>query len=221
MEMRGTRPVKDDPDSFLRISYGCYGWPDYTTNLQSVGDPKYQPDEAMMIRSGYPDLAPIVNPEKSGWGAPDANASVLVYGVFPSLSGAAKFDFAPEAGAFKAFGGNAIVALSGYRAPFATNGVPLLGPVGFKICRVDLDNPKQLPKDFIRNVVDVPASMQAYGTLALERPIDVKFGPDGALYILDFGRMENKTAIPRYFDGTGRLFRLVPVAENTTTKAAE
>lgn len=73
-------------------------------------------------------------------------------------------------------------------------------------------------KDFIRNTAGVPASMQTYGTVALERPIDVKIGPDGALYILDSGRIENKTGIPRLFPGTGRIFKLMPAGTTQATK---
>jgi hypothetical protein len=47
--------------------------------------------------------------------------------------------------------------------------------------------------------------------MALERPVDVKFGPDGSLYILDMGRMEVKNGKERIFAATGQVFRLVPV----------
>jgi len=43
----------------------------------------------------------------------------------------------------------------------------------------------------------------------LERPIDVKFGPDGSLYILDFGQMEMKNGKPEVKRGTGKIFKLV------------
>jgi glucose/arabinose dehydrogenase len=121
----------------------------------------------------------------------------------------------PEKGPFSEFFHSAIVALDGDRAPFATSGSKEFeGPVGFKVSRVDLDT-KQV-KDFIRNTTGTPASQQPYGTVALERPIDVKFGPDGALYILDFGRMENKNGVPRLFPNTGRIFKLVPTTPPAT-----
>jgi hypothetical protein len=50
--------------------------------------------------------------------------------------------------------------------------------------------------------------MQPFGTVGLERPCDVKVGPDGAIYILDFGRMDNDSGVPRYYPGTGGLFKL-------------
>ena len=205
MELRGTRPVKNDPDCLLRVSSGVwYGWPDYATNGQPVSNSTFQPGPEMMMKSGYPDLSFLIDHERSGLHAPDPKE--LVAGVFPSLSGAAKFDFAPASGPFKELRGSAIVPLDGDRSPFATSGLKLVGRVGFKVVLVDLDS-KQV-KDFIRNTAGVPASMQDYGTVALERPIDVKVGPDGAIYILDFGQMENDEGEPEFHAGTGRIFKL-------------
>ena len=205
MELRGTRPVKDDPDCLLRVSSGVwYGWPDYATNCQPVSNSIFQPGPEMMMKSGYPDLSFLIDHERSGLHAPDAKE--MVAGVFPSLSGAAKFDFAPASGPFKDLRGSAIVPLDGDRSPFATSGLKLAGRVGFKVVLVDLDT-KQV-KDFIHNTAGIPASMQDYGTVALERPIDVKVGPDGAIYILDFGQMENKEGEPEIHAGTGRIFKL-------------
>ena len=37
MELRGTRPVKDDPDAIIRIIRNVwYGWPDFSTDLQPI-----------------------------------------------------------------------------------------------------------------------------------------------------------------------------------------
>lgn len=43
-----------------------------------------------------------------------------------------------------------------------------------------------------------------------ERPVDVEFGPDGLLYVLDFGVLtfyEGQQGFPK----TGRLFRIEPL----------
>ena len=37
------------------------------------------------------------------------------------------------------------------------------------------------------NVMPGPASKQDARLMGMERPIDVKFGPDGAMYIVDYG----------------------------------
>jgi hypothetical protein len=144
----------------------------------------------------------------------------LLFGTFRPLSGASKFDFAPASPAFRKYRGDAIVALFGDRAPYATSGRPLAGPVGYKVVRVNVDSRKV--EDFVHNNKDVPASRIDAGhhggwfgggesekvADALERPIDVKFGPDGAMYILDFGRVQIKNGKPEVKEGTGRIFRL-------------
>jgi glucose/arabinose dehydrogenase len=206
MQTRGTRPIVDDPDTLVHmVREGWHGFPDFSTDFHPISDEKYRPPVSMLIQSGYPEVSPLLNADASGLHLPDS-PQLLVYGIFPSLSGAGKMDFIPSTGPFKELQGNIVVALDGDRAPFATNGLKLLGRQGFKIALVDMDN-RQV-KDFVRNTAGVPVSMQPFGTIGLERPIDVKVGPDGAIYILDFGRMENNSAIPRYYPGTGGLFRL-------------
>jgi hypothetical protein len=44
---------------------------------------------------------------------------------------------------------------------------------------------------------------------ALERPIDAKFGPDGSLYIVDFGKLELRNGKELVTSGSGRIFKLV------------
>jgi hypothetical protein len=97
----------------------------------------------MIIRTGYPELAVIIDQEGSGLVPPDRNA--LLRAIFPALSGAAKMAFIGDTAGdeFKPFRGNVIVALSGDRAPFATGGRPLVGPQGFKVMRVDLDSSRR------------------------------------------------------------------------------
>ncbi len=110
----------------------------------------------------------------------------------------------------KDFTGNAIVALSGDRAPFGTGGLKLIGTPGCKLMRVDVDRKKTY--EFIHNTQELPASrIKNAKPEELERPIDVKIGPDGALYILDLGRMTMKHGRPYVERGTGQIFRLLPV----------
>ena len=210
MEMRGTRPIKDDPDALLRFVPGTwYGWPDYSGDLYPISDARFQPPVQMVIKSGYPDVSGLIDQATSGLLRPDRNT--LLQAALPSLSGAAKMDFVPGSGAFREYRGSAIIALSGDRAPFATSGQKLLSPVGYKVVRVDLDTRQS--KDFVRNTEGVPASKLGKNVMALERPIDVKFGPDGSLYVLDFGQMEMRGGQEHVKAQSGKLFRLVPVGE--------
>ncbi len=214
MEMRGTRPVKDDPDALLRLVPGTwYGWPDYTADLNPVTDSRFQPPVDLIDRTGYPEVRFLIDQEGSHLFPP--NKDTLVQGAFPSLSGAARIDVTPSTGPFKEFRGNVIVALQGDRAPFATSGRKLNGPSGYKVVRVDPDTHQV--KDFIRNTNGGPGSAIARNPDLIERPVDVKFAPDGSLYVLDYGKMQMRDGKERIDPGTGQVFRLVPTAPITET----
>jgi glucose/arabinose dehydrogenase len=210
MELRGTRPVKDDPDVLLRLVPGTwYGWPDFSADLLPITESRFQPGSDLVSRSGYPEISSLIDHAASGLIRPDRNTLLQV--AFPPLSGAAKMDFAPGSGPFKEFRGNAIVALSGDHSPFATNGQKLPAPVGFKVIRVDVDT-RQV-KDFIRNTLNAPGSQLETPGESLERPFDIKFGPDGALYILDMGQVQldangKESIVP----GTGKIYKLTGLA---------
>ena len=211
MQPRGTRPVINDPDAMVYVAAGAdYGWPDRTTDGRSVTDPAFAPPISFLIKSGYSELTPLIDPAGSGippFSMPDFNTRLVAR--FPSLSGAAKMAFVPQAGPFARFGGGTVVALDGDRAPYASGGLKLNGFVGGKVVLVDVDGKVS---DFLYNVAGTPASRQPFGAVGLERPCDVKFSPiDGTLYILDFGQMENDSAKPRYHSGTGAIYKLAPV----------
>jgi glucose/arabinose dehydrogenase len=216
MEMRGTRPVKDDTDALLRLVPGAwYGWPDYTADLQPVSGPAYQPPSELLTPSGYPELRFVIDQDSSRLISP--NRDTLLQAAFPSLSGAARIDIVPGSGPFREFRGNVLVAMSGDRAPFATSGRTLVETVGYKIVRVDPD--MHQVKEFIRNTAGKPRSRAGGSVSLLERPIDVKFGPDGSLYVLDFGAMEMRDGREHVTPGTGQIFRLVPVTQSPVSPA--
>jgi len=218
MEMRGTRPVKDDPDALLRLLTGTwYGWPDYTADLQSVSEPRFQPPQELLARGGYPELRPGIDMESSHLSDPSRNRDILLQAAFPSLSGASRIDVVPSDGPFKEFRRNVIVALRGDRAPFATSGRPLADLPGYKVVRVDPATHQV--RDFIRNTAGKPRSQAGGNISLLERPIDPKFGPDGSLYILDFGQMEMRGSEEHVIPGTGQIFRLVPVSDTPVIPA--
>jgi hypothetical protein len=213
MELRGTRPVKNDPDALVRVILGVtptwYGWPDFSADFLPISDPRFQ-DESLLRPSGYRQLRPLIDRDASNppnkLRAPDRD--LMLHGVFPSQSGGAKLAFIPNEGPFKEFHGSAIVALSGDRAPFATSGLPLRECFGYRVVRVDVD--EKTVTDFVVNTSRMPASKMGKGATALERPIDVKIGPDGSVYILDFGKMIVKGGQEKISAGTGKIFKLSP-----------
>lgn len=214
MEMRGTRPVKDDPNTVLRIPPGggtWFGWPDFSADLVPITDSRFQPPPQMIVRTGYPEVSFLIDHQGSGLIPPDR--ATLVRGVFPSLSGASKMTFVSEQPGFESVNGRLLIALSGDRFPFATNGEKLKGPIGFKIVQLDPDTKRH--SDFVYNTSQKPASKSSRNRLALERPIDVKFGPDGALYIVDLGEVDYRNGKANVKKGTGKVLRMVPTAAAT------
>lgn len=216
MELRGTRPVKDDPDALLKfLPNTWYGFPDFSADLFAISESRFQPP-AQLMKAGYPEVSALIDHTGSALTSPTVFRDAVLFGVFPALSGAAKFDFAPSSGPFREFRGNAIVAMLGDRAPFATSGLPLREPVGYKLVRLDLDT--RQARDFVRNTQSSPTARieRRRRPERLERPIDAKFGHDGKLFILDFGRMEVRGGRERVPAGTGKVFVLEPIESPST-----
>lgn len=222
MELRGTRPILDDPDALLKVSKGTwYGFPDYSTDLQPITESRFQPKGDMiklLVKSGYPEISFLLDQRASN--SPDGLMtpvrSTLLQTTFPSLSGAYNFDFVPPDSAFKEYEGNAIVPLFGDRSPFATSGHELNEPVGFKVVRVDTAT-REI-ENFVRNAKGGPASLLPAGEGLLERPVAVKFGKNGKLYILDFGVAEYKSGKEKVRRGTGCLYVLEPLPKTPSSQ---
>ena len=99
---------------------------------------------------------------------------------FTAHAAANGFDFAAD----ERFGfpGDAFVACFGDAAPVTTRRIV---PAGFKVVRIDMAR---------RQVVDFAVNRIAGGASILphngfERPVDCRFGPDGSLYVVDWGEM--------------------------------
>lgn len=102
------------------------------------------------------------------------------FAVFQPHSSAMGFNFNCSPG----FGpvGDACVAEFGAIIPTNTGGIPLYD-VGHRVSRINMANGEI--STFARNYSGLPAHLTGGG--GFERPIDAVFGPDGALYIADFG----------------------------------
>jgi glucose/arabinose dehydrogenase len=213
MELRGTRPINHDPDGLFQLTIpgSWFGWPDYSRSLEPVNVPKYQPPASMVIPTGYPNVGFVIDHDASKLPPPDRS---MLRAQFDWQSGASKMAFIPRSGPFhkSPFEGQILVALWGDHAPFSTTGQPLSSPLpGYRIVRVDPLFHEV--KDFIYNSQGGPASGLPDGAgQGIERPIDVKFGPGGALYILDFGKARMKHGHLKTDDGTGKIFICEPAA---------
>jgi len=153
------------------------------------------------------ELGFVIDHEASGLEPPDPS---LIAGLHEWNSSPSLLDVAPAS--WGPLAGQLFVAEWGDLAP-PTN--PLRDqPVGYQITRVDPDSGRVVP--FVRNARPGPASAQGAQGQGLERPFDAKFGPDGALYIVDYGiaRINPALAPPYEFPpGTGAIWRVTGQAE--------
>ena len=184
---RGARWIVGDLDDFYEIRDGAwYGWPDFASGIR-LDDPHWGDGGVGRepVLAEFPDPAP-----------PKPVAS------FETHAGANGFSFSPD-GEF-GFEGEAFVALFGDLAPVTTP--RQIVPAGFKVVRVDPDSGGV--NDFAVNRHQGPASKLFHG--GFERPSSCAFGPDGALYVVDFGEIKiapEKGGI-RMKQGTGALWRI-------------
>lgn len=180
------RPIIDEYDPTYRVREGTwYGVPDFSAALEPVTEPKFQPPgqlHAPVSINGEMqerELGFVIDHEASGLEPPDRS---LVLGLHPINSSPSKPDVAPEAWGDMA--GQLFVPEWGDMAWF-TNAMRDK-PAGSRIVAIDTETGELKP--FIRNAKPGPASAQNAAGMGLERPFDVKFGPDGAMYIVDYGQ---------------------------------
>jgi glucose/arabinose dehydrogenase len=187
MDNRSKRHILGDFDDLYLIEEGrWYGWPDFASGIR-LDDPRW--GEGGQGRE--PVLAEF----------PEAQPPMPVVS-FPPHAGANGVAISPG-GSF-GFAGQAFVALFGDLAPITTP--RLATPVGFKVVRVDLEQRSIV--DFAVNRIQGPASKLPHA--GFERPSHCAFGPDGALYITDFGEIDiapEKAGI-RVQAGSGSLWRI-------------
>ncbi|MGH7213271.1 MAG: PQQ-dependent sugar dehydrogenase [Tepidisphaeraceae bacterium] len=191
-DVRGSRPVWGTGDPLWAIDPDnpglWHGWPDFFAGERlDNGDRFTAPGEPQptMVLAEHPNTPP----------APVAK--------LPVHSSADGLDVAPDAFGFP---GQVFVALFGDMAPAVGK---VIAPVGYKVVRVD---PRTgVVEDFALNrggKSDGPASL--LGTGGLERPIAVRFGPDGrSLYVVDFGVLAMHGSKPKPRQGTGVLWRIM------------
>ena len=197
-DVRGSRPVNDVIDASLRIHEGIwYGVPDFSAGREPLTSGKFEvPDslQAPIFLDGKmigKDLGFVIDHEKSGLTPPDPS---VVLGRHEINSSPSMLDVAPAAWGDRA--GHVFIAEWGDLAP-PTN--PLRGkdPSGFQVVEVDPHSGHLT--SFAANAGGGPASARGMKGKGIERPFDVKFGPDGAMYIVDYGMVTiDMSQVPPY-----------------------
>ena len=165
IDERGARFNVGDPDDFYEVEEGrWYGYPDYASGLRlddrSWGD-------------GGRGRAPVI-------AAPPETHPPKPLLTFEPHAASNGFDFC-RSDTF-GFRGDAFVALFGDAAPITTRRIV---PAGFKVARIDMKHRRIM--DFAVNKIAGGASVLPHE--GFERPSHCEFGPDDALYVVDWGEM--------------------------------
>jgi len=186
---RGSRPVWGAGDVLWEVNTGIwYGWPDFSAGkaldkYEEFRPPSTKKNVKPLLRD-YPNVPP----------KPSA-----IFGVHSSANG---LDFSTK-DKF-GFNGEVFVAEFGDMSPGVGK---VLAPVGFKIVRVNVFN--GVIRDFAVNKGKKNGPASQLQTGGLERPVAVKFNPDGsALYVVDFGIMKMTEKGPQPQTGTGMIWKI-------------
>ena len=163
---RGSRPIVNAPDEFLLIRQNIwYGWPDFAGG-EPITSARFRPEGGVQpefLFTNHPNIPP------------------RPLAIFPPYAGLMGFDinydrnFGPYGDVYIAEYGAEDFAIDGYVTPFAA--------FGHRVSRIDMTT--RGITTFAMNKSGFPAIVTGEG--GFEHPIDVQFGPDGALYVLDYG----------------------------------
>ncbi|MDP9069846.1 MAG: sugar dehydrogenase, partial [Actinomycetota bacterium] len=224
-DVRGSRPVQDEFEATYRVEEGTwYGWPDYSAALEPLTDAKFDVPDALQAPVYVGDelqdkeLGFLIDHEASGLKPPDPS---LVLGLHDYQSSPTKLDVAPDS--WGGFAGQLFVTEWGDLAP-ETNPLQDERP-GYRVVRIDPATGQVEP--FVFNAQPGPASEQDALGEGIERPFDVKFGPDGAMYIVDYGvarvnqvRTEQGQVPYEFPPETGAVWKVTQTGAGTATPSA-
>ncbi len=207
-DVRSTRPILDDPDAIYRLREGAwYGWPDYSAALVAITDDRYRAP-ARYFGAPQNRLTNLIDLAASGLEPPDPSLLVAALEPHAALGG---MDTVPDDdGPLAPWAGQLLVSEMGDFRP-TTDPVHADRRAGFQVEAIDLASGRRTV--FARNHgtgVSQPASSLDLKD-GLERPVNVKIGPDGMVYILDFGVFVPEQKSAKVFPKTGKVFRIEPV----------
>jgi glucose/arabinose dehydrogenase len=210
-DIRGSRPVLDDADALYRLTpNGWYGWPDFAGDLTPVTDPQHAVG-AEHSAAGKAGPETLLDLAASHLEAPDRRW--LVYPTEPHAA-ICGITVVPKAGPFAIWAGQILVSEMGDFRP-TTDAIRPDVRAGFQVEMIDPRTGRA--RIFLRNRKtgadgsSLPASALDLEN-GLERPVDVRIGPDGFVYVLDFGVWTPTPDAAKIFPKTGKIFRVEPSA---------
>ena len=187
-DYRGSRPIVNSPDELHNILENMwYGWPDYTAG-EPVTLPRFTPSgraPSEFLLTNHPNVVP------------------RPFAIFPPQSTIMGFDF----NRFETFGniGDIYIAEFGRSELQSEEDPTPYSGAGHRVSKVDIIT--RGVTTFAINRSGFPAAITREGGFG--RPVEVQFGPDGAMYILDMG-----TNLPDQLDffipNTGVIWRITP-----------
>jgi glucose/arabinose dehydrogenase len=182
---RGSRPIANAPDEFFTVSQGIwYGWPDYAGG-DPVNLPRFTPEGGRtpeLLLKNVPNIPP----------EPQA--------TFPANSNIMGFDF--DYSGFGTYGDVYIAEYGSIGLQISPENVSFAG-AGHRVSKIDMKT--RTVSTFAINQSGFPSYITQGGGLG--RPVDVVFGPDGALYVLDMG-IEERGERGRLIPNTGVIWRI-------------
>lgn len=182
---RGSRPVANAPDEFFAVTQDTwYGWPDYAGG-EPVSLPRFTPegrDTPELLLKNIPNTPPTP------------------YATFPSNSNIMGFAF--DYNYFGAYG-DVYIAEYGSRGLEVNQSNISYAGSGHRVSRIDMRT--RTVSTFAINQSGFPAYISQSGGFG--RLIDVVFGPDRALYILDKG-LEERGNLGVLIPNTGVIWRI-------------
>jgi glucose/arabinose dehydrogenase len=185
-DVRGSRPIANAPDEIYYVEPGVwYGWPDYSAG-EPVTLPRFQPEgrhQPEFLLAEHPNIPP------------------KPYAEFSSHSSIMGFDINYN----ESFGpiGDLYIAEFGSLGPLTMGPSAPYRGIGHKISKID-QNTREIIT-FASNKSGLPAlTMEDSG---FGRIVDVTFGPEGAMYVLEIG-ISDPNIINQYIPNSGMLWRI-------------
>lgn len=187
--IRGSRPIANAQDDFHMVRDGLwYGWPDYVGN-EPINQSKFKPSgevQPEFLLKSHPNIPPIP------------------YARFPANSTIMGFDFNYNESFGKA--GDVYIAELGNVWPNIPGDFTPYTGVGHRVSRIHMETGRV--STFAINKSGFPFTISGEGGFG--RPIDIVFGPDGAMYILDLG-ISIRDQYDVFLENTGVLWKVTRI----------